>query len=399
MTDPLGQSQVIPYLKGLRANGHKIWLISYEKTDRYINHKDEISSLLEENDINWLPMKYTSKPPVLSTIYDIYRLSKIAETVCDRSKINVIHCRGYISSIVGLKLKRKYGVKFLFDMRGFFADERKEGGLWNTSNIIFRKVYNYFKHKELQFFSEADYTISLTEAGKKIIHNMEGVDNNPVPIKVIPCCADLDHFSETKINASLQTELKERFKIEEGDFVLSYLGSVGTWYMLDEMLDFFKELKKDIPRSKFLFITGDDKEMIHSSAKSRDVDTEDIIVEKASRNEVPTYLSLSNTSIFFIKPVFSKQASSPTKMGELMSMGIPLVCNKGVGDVDAIMEDSKAGYMVHDFTKGEYAAAVEYLKNMDEFYNKETARDAAEKYYSLDKGIKLYCSVYDELAN
>jgi hypothetical protein len=34
MTDPLGQSQVIPYLIGLTKKGHNISIISCEKTTR-----------------------------------------------------------------------------------------------------------------------------------------------------------------------------------------------------------------------------------------------------------------------------------------------------------------------------------------------------------------------------
>ena len=33
---------------------------------------------------------------------------------------------------VGLSLNKKFGVKFLFDMRGFWADEKADGGAWNT---------------------------------------------------------------------------------------------------------------------------------------------------------------------------------------------------------------------------------------------------------------------------
>ena len=36
-------------------------------------------------------------------------------------------------------------------------------------------------------------------------------------------------------------------------------------------------------------------------------------------------------------PSFSKKASCPTKMGEIMNLGVPVICNKGVGDVEEIM--------------------------------------------------------------
>ena len=48
-------------------------------------------------------------------------------------------------------MKRKHGVKFLFDMRGFWADERVEGGLWNLSNPVFNWAYKYFKKRSANF--------------------------------------------------------------------------------------------------------------------------------------------------------------------------------------------------------------------------------------------------------
>ena len=86
-------------------------------------------------------------------------------------------------------MKRKHGVKFIFDMRAFYADERVDGKLWNLKNPVFRLVYNYFKKKEIAFLAEADHSISLTGKGKDIIHTWNHISNQPVPVEVIPCCA------------------------------------------------------------------------------------------------------------------------------------------------------------------------------------------------------------------
>ena len=36
-------------------------------------------------------------------------------------------------------------------MRGFWPDERVEGGLWNLQNPLYKLVYNYFKKKKETF--------------------------------------------------------------------------------------------------------------------------------------------------------------------------------------------------------------------------------------------------------
>jgi glycosyltransferase involved in cell wall biosynthesis len=396
MTDPLGQSQVIPYLKGLTEKGHSFHLISCEKHSQDSDEFKNIQSLLEKLNITWHPLKYTSRPPVISTIADIIKISNVAKSIIRKNKIDAIHCRGYISAMVGLKMKRKYGVKFLFDMRGFFADERVEGRLWNLKNPLYNSVYKYFKKKEKQFFTKADYSVSITEKAKAIIQSWD-LPGQPVPIDVISCCADMELFKRENVDESLLKKWKQKLEIQDHDFVLSYLGSLGTWYMLDEMLDFFKVLMTKKTSAKFLFISPDDPRNILTEAASKNIPKEKIIIQKASRSEVPVMLALSHVSVFFIKPVFSKKASSATKMGEIMGMGIPLICNSNVGDVDAIMDDAKAGIVLGEFNNDAYLKAVE---SIDEVLKipPESIRAYAKKYYSLEDGVEKYNSIYKKLS-
>ncbi|MBK6836647.1 MAG: hypothetical protein IPG89_21280 [Bacteroidetes bacterium] len=50
-------------------------------------------------------------------------------------------------------------------------------------------------------------------------------------------------------------------------FVLNYNGSLGTWYMIDEMMQFFKELLV-VKESVFLIVTKDEPEIAFESAKN-----------------------------------------------------------------------------------------------------------------------------------
>ena len=90
-----------------------------------------IEKICAENNITWTPLNYTKQPPVFSTLYDIYRLRKLVKQKIENNNIKIIHCRSYITALIGLWAKRKYGTKFIFDMRGFWADERIDGKIWN----------------------------------------------------------------------------------------------------------------------------------------------------------------------------------------------------------------------------------------------------------------------------
>ena len=396
LTDGLGQSQVLPYIFGLTQLDNKFTIVSFEKDLAFDRDGANIQKLLDAAGIKWKPLKYTASPPVLSTVYDVYQLRKEVERLHHETPFDIIHCRSYITSLVGLKMKQKHGIKFVFDMRAFYADERVDGGLWSLKNPLFKTVYNYFKRKELEFVSRADYTISLTAKGRDIIHSWKNVQHQPVPIEVIPCCADLDHFHPKRVNLAQKADLTAKFSIGENDFIITYLGSIGTWYMLDEMLDFFKALIQKRPNSKFLFITTDNPNTILPKVKSKGIPSDRIIISPAKREEVPTFLSLANAAIFFIQPVFSKSGSSPTKHGEMLGMGLPVIANSGVGDVDKIIEETKSGILVREFTNEAYEKAVDQIDELLKI-PVPTLQAAAQKYYSLEEGVKRYNSVYERV--
>ena len=349
MTDSLGQSQVLPYLLRLAEKGFEYTIISFEKEENFITNKSTIENLLKGTSIKWIPLKYTKRPPVLSTIFDVWKLKKAVKQELQQGKVDIIHCRSYISALAGLSFKRKNNIPFVFDMRGFYADERLDGEIWSLKNPVFKLVYNFFKKKEKEFLTESEAVVSLTDCGKQVIESWELP--NQSPISVIPCCTDETHFDPAKVDLDRLKALKKELGIQEKDYVISYLGSIGTWYMLDEMLDFIKVLFTKKENSKALFITREPKEMVLSEAKKKGLDTSKIIIQSANREEVPTMVSLSDVSLFFIKPVFSKKASSPTKMGEILNLNIPIVCNSDVGDDDLVMNEILPEYLVKEFSE------------------------------------------------
>ena len=279
-------------------------------------------------------------------------------------------------------------------MRGFWADERIDGKIWNLKNPLFNFIYRYFKRKEKQLLAAADHVITLTEAAKEIVQTWK-LTTMP-PITVIPCCADVKHFDYSKIKADDVQRISNKLGINTSGFILGYLGAIGTWYMLDEMLDFFKQLLITKPTAKFLFVTNEAEETIRIKANEKKISSDSILIQSATRNEVPTYISLMNVSIFFIRPTFSKQASSPTKMAELLSMGVPVICNTGIGDSDRIIEKTKAGIMCKEMNTESYSEAISAL---DLIVKKSASslRESAIEYFSLEMGTNRYNTVYKSL--
>jgi glycosyltransferase involved in cell wall biosynthesis len=392
MTDPLGQSQVLPYLVGLSKQGYNIGIVSCEKKKNWNLHHTIIDSIVKDANISWDYCFYKTGKPFISQQQNYKSLKKIVfQKIKETNSQVTLHCRSYLAGLIGLKAKQKFSTGFIFDMRGFWADERIEGGIWKKSNPIGAYLYSYFKKKEKEMLIHSDAIISLTHKAKSIILNWN-LGINDAKITVIPCCADLDHFSQKNVETEKLNLLQSKFPQLKHKFILSYVGSLGTWYMADEMLDFFNVLSKKMD-AVFLIITKDHKSLVYKAAKKHNVDIEKLIIVSANREEMPYYISFSDVSLFFIKPSFSKSASSPTKMGELLSMGVPVITNTGVGDVNAIITESACGISISDFNQNEYQKAILDFQKNSNLYKKNTV-NAANQYFSLNHGIDQYFKVY-----
>ena len=388
MTDPLGQAQVLPYLEGLSREGFSIHLISFEKRGPFEKNRAKIQQFCAASGIDWLPKSYTKAPPIFSTIWDLSRMYWSAKRALRKYPVGIVHTRSYAAGIVGLRLKRLFDFKLLADIRGFWADERVEGGLWDPSNWLYGRVYRFFKKEEKKLFSHADGIVTLTKASMEYLADHFALS---AVTAVIPCAADIDFFR--KVDNGEVARLKEELGLKD-KYVLTYLGSIGTWYMLDEMLRFFIVLKLIQPNAKFLFLTKDDPKTIHVKAAKLNINVQDISVHAVEREQLPTYLHISNASVFFIRPTFSKSASSPTKHGELLAASIPVVCN-AVGDLGEILRQAKTGVQVESFDDDAFHTAAKELLSST-FYGFE---GVAAEYYSLAKATEHYLQLYSSLLN
>jgi glycosyltransferase involved in cell wall biosynthesis len=396
MTDNLGQSQVLAYLYGLSKQGYKFHVLSFEKKERYLLKRAEIGKLCDDHGISWYPMNYKKNPPVLSSVIDLYFMQKKAEEIVKNNDIKIVHARGhYLTSIVAEKLKLRSGIKYIFDMRGFWADERVDGNLWNPNKFPFKNIYNFFKRKEKDFLTNADSIVTLTYKAKEIVEGWQKEFSlGTVPITVIPCSADLELFNYENLTESTIQDVRLELGIEKDSITFAYLGSIGTWYLLKEMMEFFSQALKNDKNLTFLFVTTDSKSSIIDCAKSFGVEDKVKIVA-ATREKVTKYLSVADYSIFFISPSFSKQASSPVKHGECLGLGLPIICNRKIGDVDTITQNSSSGVLIDLSDIENEAKKIKFEKLTKE--RRQQIRKVAFDYYDLADATQKYYTIYKNL--
>ena len=390
ITDHIGKSQVAPYLVGLAKNGHDITILSNEKD---IHSKDiqEYKSLFTESSIKWFINPYSNRIPIISPLLTSFRQYLKAKKICLRDSFNLIHSRCYPSTILGYFLKKSLSdTKLLFDLRDFWIDTRIE-----TRKLGF--LYRPLKTIEASLFRNADSFICLTEKAKSKIARMGDQFDCTPKVTVIPCCADMDLFKYDKENSEELKQIRQQEGLD-GSFVLTYLGSLGAVYLLPNMVKTFKILKYLDSSSKFLFISNNGKDEVIKEFLNNDLNEKDLVFKTLIRSDVPKYLEMADLSLVFIRPSDSKIGCSPTKLAELLAMGIPVLANKGVGDLNEILCIEKNNSICLD-SFDENHIRENLVKIKSQRVDKEKIREFALNNFSLPEAIRQYEAVYKSLSN
>ena len=394
MTDPLGQSQVIPYLSGLSKRGYKITLISCEKKDRLEKMGSVIREQLNNAGIEWHYYNFSTRPPLISKFRDINRLRKKAVQLHKEKNFSIVHCRSYMASLAGMYLKRKLGIRFIFDMRGFWADERIDGAVWSLKNPVYKWLYSYFKRFEKKSILAADAVICLTRNGIREMLTWKYIDEKvAAKIHHITTCCDIHSFDDT-------FAAREKRSFDPAKIQFVYIGSIGPWHSFDKLTLFIKAVYDNIPGSYFKLIVSSGQEAMEQFISENNMHKERFVVKYVPHKQIAAEIADTDIAFFFIPHQYSKIASSPTKMGEMLSAGLPVITGSQIGDVDELIKNNKIGYILEEFTAAAITAGVQTVINqcVTEKNNLMVrCRETAEDYFSLEKGIQKYADIYATL--
>ena len=387
MLEPLGQSQVLGYLKRL-AVGRSLYLISFEKGDDWDNRveRERLLNEIADSGIVWHPLRYHKRPSALATLWDIVCGITVGLWLVCRYRLNIVHARSYVASVMALVLKGLTGTKFLFDMRGFWADERVDGGMWPAGG----RLYQVAKWFERHFLLHADFVVSLTQAAVDEMRTFPYLQGCMPSFEVITTCADLELFRPRQ----------EKFLPPSVDrpFILGYVGSVGVWYLFDETLRCFRLLRERLPDARLSILNKGGHDFIRDRLQALNIDADSVHLEEADHTGVARAMQNMDAGIFIIKPVYSKMASAPTKLGEFLGCGVPCLGNSGVGDMAAILEQEQVGVALHCFDDEAMRKALDGLLQLTKTEGiRERCRNVALRYFSLDEGVRRYASVYQRL--
>jgi len=107
---------------------------------------------------------------------------------------------------------------------------------------------------------------------------------------------------------------------------------------------------------------------------------------------VPTLIASADLGVSFILPTYSAKASCPTKFGEMLAMGVPVIANSGVGDITEIIQATGAGAVVESYDEPSLKLAISRAEAAAT--DRASIRAAATRYFALETGVERYDAIY-----
>lgn len=392
LLESIPKSQVLPYLGGLSQN-FDIFLLSFEKKNLLKQESKElkrISDILSKKGIAWYRLSYHKYPRILSSLYDIFIGTFWSLMLIYRHKISIIHARSNIPVAIGFILKAVTRIKLIYDRRGIMGEEHIENSGWKHNGWLYRMAVGF----EKKVLKKSDATIVLTERMNKALKKNSFLKKKGL-IYTIPCCADLQKFRRTPPQHLVSND---RLTLKE-KFVFVYSGSLGTYNLLKEMLDFFNVATQFIHNAHFLILTPHEHIVSATLPTYKNLNPQHITIINASHDEMPSYLSLADVGLIFRQDSPTAIAASPTKMGEYLACGLPIVSLSKIGDTKDLLESHKIGAIIKSYETKEYTEAIHRIRHLfkEEKELRERCRYAAELHFDLDCGVKSYSEIYRSL--
>jgi len=382
LVEPLGQSQVLAYLKGL-SQDYKISLVTFEKPDDMANIQAmaKAKAECEAYGVDWQPKSFHRRPKFLAPAWCIFEMFWSALQVARRGDAQLIHARSYLPAAAVWAIFRLTGTPFIFDMRALWPEELITAGRLRRGSI----VHKLLTRLETICLRDAVAVVSLTDAAVGYLREQYPAELQGQRVAVIPTCADL-----------------QRFKPSDRPSSEHVYGCVGTvlsgWFLMDWLAALFNSAAQKDPEAQFEVVTRDDAETVRAALDIDGKLGDRLSIFPSASESVHEALQKQSTSVMFFTAGTSKLGSAPTRLGEALGCGVPVVANEGVGDVADIIRRYKVGVIVKDGSAAEMTAALDELEALRSNPDLPSrCRKAAEEVFSLEAGTEAYHKLYAEI--
>jgi glycosyltransferase involved in cell wall biosynthesis len=282
----------------------------------------------------------------------------------------LVHARSDVPAGSALLARTR---RWIWDMRGFWVDERIELGLLRRGSSQERLM----RLIDRESAKKAGGIITLTSAAVDELERRHGQFVRP-KARVVTTCVDLDRFTFSPPPST-----------EPVNLLLA--GTLNRRYDVPLMLRFVDELRLRRPTKMTALVPG-------ASPWDRTLRDAGVETQQATEAEMPGHVRSSHAGLSVLRPGLgvAMKASMPTKVGEFLASGRPVVVNAGLGDLDQLLPKFDCGLILPDDTAEALSTGADFLERL--LADPDTpsrCRKLAEDNFRLEKAIDDLIEVYE----
>lgn len=233
-------------------------------------------------------------------------------------------------TIVGTKIKKKYGARYLLNIQDIFPQNAIDLGLLKNPLLI-----RFFERMERAAYTHADAITTHTEGGRQFLIEKKGVPK--AKLSLVPDWIDIVRYRDAKRTG----EFRARYNAQ-GKFILLFPGIFGPTQRLDFLLD-VAHATQDIADLLFLFVgEGTEKKRLQDNARARKI-TNVQFAPFVSQESYPSLLKDVDVGLLCLGKD-TKTPAVPGKLFGFMASGLPVfACLNKESDGIRIIQEAKCG--------------------------------------------------------
>jgi glycosyltransferase involved in cell wall biosynthesis len=366
-------------------------LLTFESVERDPAAREALARELLASGVRWHERRYHRRPSLPATLYDVLVGAWTAFRLMRRHRIRQMHARSHVGAAMALPLRVLVGLPFRFDVRGLLPDEYADAGHWRRSGL----KYRLGTAMERVFLRRARQVVVLTETTRDdLVRADPAVAARAADLTVIPCCVDGLAYREDEAARARERAARGW----DGRCVLVFVGKLGLWSLDAEIARFFAAAHRADPRVVLHVLTPSRADVLLRTLDAEGIPPQAYAITSAAPREVPAILRAADAGLLLVQASFGRRSSSPTKLGEYLASGLPVVATRGIGDCDRMLGAGR-GVLLDGLDADAYTrAATALLGLLDDPATRERCRAFAAEELSLERvGGPRYASVYARL--
>jgi glycosyltransferase involved in cell wall biosynthesis len=256
----------------------------------------------------------------------------------------VFHCRGESAAEWAMALRRCFaGAGLVVDVRGAWPEEllfaRGFDGV-DQADQAARRDYEEAVARVRRTAAAAGAVLSVSPG---MLDWLRAIGVEAEKLAYVPCCVP-----STTYDAQQRREARRALGLERA-LVITYLGTVTRYqHVEDGVVPFFLAMARQLEAAHLLCLTNDPVRM-RSVLAGGGVPPDRSTVCRVPQEQIGAYLCASDAGLLLRAPSRINALSQPTKLGEYLAAGVPVIVSRGTGQVGDLVEGRGAGIQIDCF--------------------------------------------------